>query len=152
MRRVTLLVWREGAFHISNHRRAFLNYIRAPGPIADDFVATTFAHYDAFWELREHFRGENIGIFNLTAKGHQAAHTALLSSALNPRSFHRLCDAFVFDGARAFLYVYVWHSVCGLCLCLRANVHICLALTTVMHCALCFEKVFLVLFSRRLYG
>ncbi len=55
------------------------------GEAADDFERTAWMHYNAFWELREHFRTEGTQLFVLTQKAHSAMHAALLCRCLNPR-------------------------------------------------------------------
>ena len=56
-----------------------------PAVAATDLIETGFLHYKVFWDLREHFRKEEMQLFALTAKAHQNMHACLLSVALSPR-------------------------------------------------------------------
>jgi len=56
-----------------------------PAPAARDLVNTCFAHLYAFWELRQHWAGEQYPLFQLTQKGHYLMHSCLLAHELNPR-------------------------------------------------------------------
>ena len=56
-----------------------------PGRAHKQLVRAGFHHYYKFWELREHFRVENLQLFQLTQKAHSCQHACLLSNVLNPR-------------------------------------------------------------------
>ena len=54
------------------------------GPVALDLFTSACGHYQAFWRLREHFRLEKLGLFQLTQKAHSLMHTCKDSDQLNP--------------------------------------------------------------------
>jgi len=56
-----------------------------PGAAATKLVAETFKHYNFFWQLRNHFKGEDMPYFSLTQKGHHCAHASMLCTSLSPR-------------------------------------------------------------------
>ena len=55
------------------------------GPAAKILVAETFKHYNYFWQLRTHFKNEDVPLFALTPKGHHCNHASIFSTSLSPR-------------------------------------------------------------------
>ena len=54
------------------------------GPAADELKETANVHYNAFWDLREHFRQSGTQLFQLTKKSHANAHVCDGAYELNP--------------------------------------------------------------------
>ena len=95
-----------------------------PGDAATELISIGFEHYRKFWQLREHFRKEDMQLFQLTAKAHHNCHACLLSAALNPRhrvSTQSLSSTFVPSLSLSisislslyiFIYLYIYTYVC----------------------------------------
>ena len=95
-----------------------------PGDAATELISIGFEHYRKFWQLREHFRKEDMQLFQLTAKAHHNCHACLLSAALNPRhrvSTQSLSSTFVPSlslylslslSLYIFLYIYIYIHMC----------------------------------------
>jgi len=56
-----------------------------PPDEASTLLAHAITHYNAFWELREHFADDDFPLFQLTSKGHYVVHACILASSLHPR-------------------------------------------------------------------
>ena len=63
-----------------------------PDDEASSLLALGMTHYNAFWELRQHFAEDDFPIFQLTSKGRYVLHACLLASSLHP------CLAWAFTG------------------------------------------------------
>ena len=69
-----------------------------PGDQAKQLVAEAFKHYNFFWQLRTHFKAEDLPFWQLTSKAHHCCHAAISSTSLSPRhgvacafGDHRVC-------------------------------------------------------------
>ena len=56
-----------------------------PEAAAADLWEVANAHYQKFWDLRAHYRAENLRLFQVTQKAHSNMHSCLRSGELNPR-------------------------------------------------------------------
>jgi hypothetical protein len=57
----------------------------SPGAAADELWETCNGHYQSFWKLREHYKTENLKLFQVTQKAHSNVHSCLRAGELNPR-------------------------------------------------------------------